>query len=144
MAIVALCPTTDGVHPFAGDVLAQLGSTPVVVPAPAPGARWISHVAGYLASTTGPIIVAIHGEQAVHAAAIGFARRAIHRPAIRYVLTDPRMPELGGDYGDWPDAPVIIVLSAEAPDYAVDAANQARLRGWTVVHSFLVEALSST
>jgi hypothetical protein len=53
------------------------------------------------------------------------------------------MPDLGGDYGDWPDAPVTVVLSQEAPDYALDAANQARLRGWSVLHGSITEALAA-
>jgi hypothetical protein len=142
MPTIAFCPTHDGEHPLAAAARNALTRTPIVVPAPAPDARWVAHTAGSLASTSDALVLVLHGEQAVHAAAIGFARKALRRPAVAYVLTDPRMPEFGGDYGDWPDAPVTVVLSDQAPDFALDAANQARLRGWTVVHTPLVDLLA--
>ena len=42
------------------------------------------------------------------------------------------MPKIGGDYSDWPDAPVTVVLTQEASDLAKEASLQAKLRGWKV------------
>ena len=44
------------------------------------------------------------GEAAIHAPALGFSRRSLRRPAVGYVLVDPVMPAIGGEYGDWPDS----------------------------------------
>jgi len=72
------------------------------------------------------------GRASVHAPALGFSRKALRSPAVGYYLVDPEMPTIGGEYGDWPDAPVTIVLTEDAPEYAREAARQAHLRGWAV------------
>jgi hypothetical protein len=77
-----------------------------------------------------------------HAPALGFSRRSLRRPAVGYVLVDPVLPTIGGDYGDWPDAPVTVIISDDPPEYAREAAMQSRLRGWTVTSESLQEVLT--
>lgn len=137
MPTVALLPHADG-SPLPGFDLTPRPFTVSAVPA---GIRWPAHVAGQLAGTRDDLVLVFFGEAAVHAPALGLARRALRRPAVGYVLVDPRMPTIGGEYGDWPDAPVTVVLRESAPDYARDAAMQARLRGWTVTPNALHEVL---
>ena len=93
----------------------------------------MAHVAAALSGTAEPLILVFSGEASVHAPALGFSRRSLRRPAVGYVLVDPRLPAVGGEYGDWPDAPVTVVLTSDADVLARDAALQAQLRGWTVV-----------
>ncbi len=140
MTSVALCPTEDAVSPFAASVTVK--PQPFVVSAPAQGSRWVSHVAAQLASTAEPLILVLTGRTAAHAPALGFSRRSLRRPAVGYVLVDPAMPEISADYGDWPDAPVTIVMSENAPDFAKEAALQARLRGWTITTDSLNDVLN--
>ncbi|MEY4492656.1 MAG: hypothetical protein RL355_5, partial [Actinomycetota bacterium] len=55
--------------------------------------------------------------------------------AVAYVLVDPVMPQVGGEYSDWPDAPVTVVITDSASESAKEASLQSRLRGWTVTNS---------
>lgn len=130
MATVAFLPTVDGINPFAQSV--QLKVSPFVVSPPATNVRWVAHVCGQLATTAEELILVFVGEESVHAPAVGFSRRSLHRPAVSYVLIDPVMPKIGGDYSDWPDAPVTVVLTDAASDTAKEASLQAKLRGWIV------------
>jgi len=50
------------------------------------------------------------------------------------------MPQVGGEYSDWPDAPVMVVITDLANESAKEASLQSRLRGWQVINS-LNEAL---
>ncbi|MEI6404629.1 MAG: hypothetical protein WCO64_02515 [Actinomycetes bacterium] len=139
MTSVAFCPLFDAVNPLALGI--QLRRQPIVVSAPSEASRWVTHVAAQLSHTADPLLLVFSGQTAIHAPAIGFSRRALRRPAIGYVLVDPAMPTIGGDYGDWPDAPVTVVLSDTPPDFAREASLQARLRGWTVTQDSLQDVL---
>lgn len=140
MSSVAFCPTLDSINPLVPSV--QLVKQPFIVSAPAQGVRWITHVAAQLATTAEPLILVFYGEAAVHAPALGFSRRSLRRPAVGYVLVDPAMPTIGGDYGDWPDAQVTVIISDDPPEYAREAAMQSRLRGWTVTSESLQDVLA--
>lgn len=138
MAVVAFLPTEDAVNPFANSV--SLATSPFVVEPPNPEAKWVSHVAAKLASTAEPLILVFNGQTCIHAPAIGFSRKSLRRPAVAYVLVDPVMPQVGGEYSDWPDAPVTVVITDLANESAKEASLQSRLRGWQVINS-LNEAL---
>ena len=140
MAPVAFCPDVDSVNPYANTF--ALPTAPYVVSPPQGDARWITHVAAQLASTAEPLILVFVGRPSVHAPALGFSRKALRSPAVGYYLIDPEMPTIGGEYGDWPDAPVTIVLTENAPEYAHEAARQAQLRGWKVSSEPLETLLS--
>lgn len=141
MAVVAYLPTADSVNPFA--TANQLKTSPFIISTPPQDVRWVSHVAAQLAKTAEPLVLVFVGEQSVHAPAIGFSRRSLSRPAVGYVLVDPVLPQIGGDYGDWPDAPVTVVLTEQASDLAKEAALQSRLRGWTVTYEELAKVLEN-
>ena len=141
MATIAFLPETDGVNTMLVQV--SLAKTPLVITPPADSVRWVTHVASQLASTAEPLILVFHGETSVHAPAIGFSRRSLRRPAVGYVLIDPVMPTIGGDYGDWPDAPVTVVITEAASESAKEASLQSRLRGWKVTTESPQEVLAA-
>jgi predicted Zn-dependent protease len=141
MAVVAYLPTADSVNPFAA--ANQLQTSPFIISAPPQDVRWVGHVAAQLSKTAEPLVLVFVGEQSVHAPAIGFSRRSLSRPAVEYVLVDPVMPQIGGEYGDWPDAPVTVVLTDQATELAKEAALQSRLRGWTVTNEDLNKVLEN-
>lgn len=151
MAVVAFLPTEDSVNPYSAKFSSaiqansgfELKQSPFVISPPPPNIRWVAHVAGQLAKTAEPLVLVFVGETAVHAPALGFSRRSLHRPAVGYVLIDPVMPQIGGDYGDWPDAPVTVVLTDDASDIAKEASLQSRLRGWQVTNSEVTEVLKN-
>ena len=140
MATVAFCPTLTDLNPYANTF--ELPTAHYVVTPPQGDARWVTHVAAQLAGTADALVLVFVGPASVHAPALGFSRKALRSPAIGYFLVDPQMPTIGGEYGDWPDAPVTIVLTPDAPEYARDAARQAQLRGWKVSSQPLKELLS--
>jgi hypothetical protein len=133
MAVVAFLPTDDSLNPFANSI--SLITSPFVVEPPSPEAKWVSHVAAKLASTAEPLVLVFNGPTSIHAPAIGFSRKSLRRPAVAYVLVDPVMPQVGGEYSDWPDAPVTVVITDSASESAKEASLQSRLRGWTVTNS---------
>ena len=141
MATIAFLPEIDCVNSVASRV--SLSVTPLVISPPSESVRWVTHVASQLASTAEPLVLVFHGEASVHAPAIGFSRRSLRRPAVGYVLIDPVMPTIGGDYGDWPDAPVTVVITDEANELAKEASLQSRLRGWKVTTDSPQEVLSA-
>lgn len=141
MALVAFCPTLDSVNPLVASV--QLPNQPMVIQPPIQTSLWVAHVAAALAKTAQPLILVFYGQASIHAPALGFSRRALRRPAVGYVLVDPEMPAVGGDYGDWPDAPVTVLISENAPEFAREAKMQSRLRGWEVSNLSLQEILTS-
>ncbi len=141
MATVAFCPTDTQEHPLARTV--SLKVAPFIITPPPANLRWINHVAANLAGTSEQLVLVFHGESSQYAPALGFSRKSLRCPAVGYVLVDPVMPQVGGDYGDWPDAPVTIVLTEDAPDYAQDAARSATLRGWQVTTDPLSVVLSN-
>ncbi|NBU32386.1 MAG: hypothetical protein EBS36_04370 [Actinobacteria bacterium] len=139
MATVAFCPTDTDINPHAKNINLQIA--PYVISPPPAGARWITHVAAQLAGTADSLILVFSGQTSQYAPALGFSRKALRSPAVGYILIDPVMPSIGGDYGDWPDAPVTIVLTEVAPEFALDAARQAKLRGWEVTREQLAQIL---
>ena len=139
MPTVALLPLIDGTATPRVVLKEQL----LIVPGPAGDVPWLAHVAQQLARTSDPLILVLQGQAAQFAPALGFSRRALRRPAVGYVLVDPVMPQIGGEYGDWPDAPVTVVLTPDANEVAHDASRQARLRGWQVVESTVIDALTA-
>ena len=141
MATIAFLPEIDSPNALASQI--TLAATPLVISPPTESVRWVTHVASQLASTAQPLILVFHGEASVHAPAIGFSRRSLRRPAVGYVLIDPVMPTIGGDYGDWPDAPVTVVITDAANDLAKEASLQSRLRGWKVTTDTPQEVLAA-
>lgn len=141
MATIAFLPEVDCINTVAARV--KLASVPLVVSAPTDSMRWVTHVAAQLAQTADPLVLVFHGETSIHAPAIGFSRRSLRRPAVGYVLIDPVMPTIGGDYGDWPDAPVTVVITEQANDLAKEASLQSRLRGWKVTTDSVQDVLAA-
>ena len=141
MPVVAFLPTLDATNPLSSSVV--LKTQPFVVDAPPSSMRWVTHVASQLAHTAEPLVLVFYGEASVHAPAIGFSRRALRRPAVHYILVDPTMPTIGGDYGDWPDAPVTVVITEDANVLAKEASLQSRLRGWKVTTEPVQEVLAA-
>ena len=140
MATIAFLPEIDCINTVAAQV--SLAATPLVISPPSESIRWVTHVASQLASTAEPLVLVFHGETSIHAPAIGFSRRSLRRPAVGYVLIDPVMPTIGGDYGDWPDAPVTVVITDSAGESAKEASLQSRLRGWKVTNDSTQQVLS--
>ncbi len=141
MATVAFCPTLDSTSPLKDTV--TLKENPFVVSPPTADIRWVAHVCSQLAQTAQPLVLVFYGETSVHAPAIGFSRKSLRRPAVAYVLVDPVMPQIGGEYGDWPDAPVTVVITDAAGPNAKEASMQSRLRGWTVTNESLQSVLAN-
>lgn len=135
MAVVAFLPTSDALNPYINTV--TLKNSPFVLNPPKPGISWVANVAAQLSKTAEQLVLVFQGEQSIHAPAIGFSRRSLRRPAVGYILIDPTMPQIGGDYGDWPDAPVTVILTDQATDLAKEASLQAKLRGWEISNSVL-------
>ncbi len=141
MATVAFCPTLDSINPLKDTV--TLKQSPFVISAPSGDVRWVAHVCSQLAQTGEPLVLVFYGDTSVHAPAIGFSRKSLRRPAVAYVLVDPVMPQIGGEYGDWPDAPVTVVITDAAGPNAKEASMQSRLRGWTVTNDSLQSVLAN-
>ncbi|CAB4330486.1 unannotated protein [freshwater metagenome] len=139
--MIALCPLDSGVDI---EIAATSKELPLLkVSTPPHGAAYVPHVCAELAKRLEPLVLVLHGTTAIHAPAIALSRRSLRSPAVHYVLVDPAMPVIGGDYGDWPDAPVTVILSEKPPEYAKEAALQARLRGWRITHESLAQVLES-
>jgi len=138
---IAFLPEVDCINTVAASV--KLANVPLVVSVPTESMRWVTHVAAELAHTADSLVLVFHGETSIHAPAIGFSRRSLRRPAAAYVLIDPVMPTIGGDYGDWPDAPVTVVITEDANDLAREASLQSRLRGWKVTTEPVQEVLAA-
>ena len=141
MATIAFLPEAGCINTVAAKV--KLPAVPLIVSAPTESIRWVTHVASELSRTAESLILVFHGEMSIHAPAIGFSRRSQRRPAVGYVLIDPVMPTIGGDFGDWPDAPVTVIITEQANDLAKEASLQSRLRGWTVTTDPMQEVLAS-
>jgi hypothetical protein len=138
---IAFLPEVDCINTVAAKV--KLPTVPLIVSAPTESMRWVTHVAAELAHTADSLVLVFHGETSIHAPAIGFSRRSLRRPAVAYVLIDPVMPTIGGDYGDWPDAPVTVIITEQANDLAREASLQSRLRGWKVTNDPVQEILTA-
>ncbi len=141
MTTLAFLPTSDSINPWAARI--QVSKNPFVVSQPREDVRWVTHVCGELASTAEPLILIFDGDSSVHAPAVGFSRKSLRRPAVGYVLIDPVLPAIGGDYGDWPDAPVNVVITQPDTDRARETNLQARLRGWKISQNNVQEILGA-
>ena len=141
MATIAFLPEVDCINTVVAKV--KLADVPLVVSAPTEAMRWVTHVASELSHTGDSLVLIFNGEMSIHAPAIGFSRRSLRRPAVGYILIDPVMPTIGGDYGDWPDAPVTVVITQDANDLAKEASLQSRLRGWKVTTDSVQEVLAA-
>ena len=84
------------------------------------------------ASPSAPLLLVFTGAAAAQAPFVGFAERSARRAVGGYVLVDPVLPRPGA-VSDWPDAPVIVIVTATADDDTRSAAHGARLRGWEVL-----------
>ena len=93
-------------------------------------AEWVARcaVAMLAADLPGPVLLVATGAAGTHLPALGFAQRAARRPVAGYLLVDAEPPRVEGD---WPDAPVTVLLTLGAPDQ--DRAADARRRGWEVL-----------
>ena len=141
MATIAFLPEADCINTVAAKV--KLPAVPLIVSAPPESMRWVTHVASELSHTGDSLVLVFHGEMSIHAPAIGFSRRSLRRPAVGYILIDPVMPTIGGHYGDWPDAPITVVITQDANDLAKEASLQSRLRGWNVTTDSVQEVLAA-
>ncbi|MGI9196868.1 MAG: hypothetical protein ACR2KE_05335 [Candidatus Nanopelagicales bacterium] len=83
------------------------------------------------ADPAGPLLLVISGPACAQAPHLGFAQRAARRSVAGYVLVDPALPRPGA-VPDWPDAPVVVVVTPNADADTRTAALGARLRGWEV------------
>ena len=77
-----------------------------------------------------PLLLVLAGRWCANAPSLGFAQRSARRAIAGYVLVDPVLPPVGGD---WPDAPVTVVVTPNADADTRSAALGARLRGWEVI-----------
>lgn len=84
------------------------------------------------ASPATPVLLVFTGPAAAQAPFLGFAQRSARRAVGGYVLVDPVLPRPGA-VSDWPDAPVTVIVTAEADEDTRSAALGARLRGWEVL-----------
>ncbi len=141
MPALAFLPTIDSQNPWVAQV--RLAATPFVISAPQQGVRWVTHVCGELAKTAEPLVLIFDGESSVHSPAVGFSRKSLRRPAIGYVLIDPVLPTVGGEYGDWPDAPVTVIITQPDTDRARETNLQARLRGWKITNDSVQSVLNT-
>jgi hypothetical protein len=78
-----------------------------------------------------PLVLVCTGPFAAFTPHLGFAQRAARRSVAGYVLINPVLPAPGA-VSDWPDAPVHVVITPDAPATVLDVERAAHLRGWTV------------
>lgn len=97
-----------------------------------PDDQWTARVSLDIAAAIleAPVLLVLAGAAAVHAPGLGFAQRSARRAVAGYALVDPVLPAVGGD---WPDAPVTVILTPYADADTRSAALGARLRGWEVL-----------
>ena len=99
-----------------------------------PAEQWTARVALDInaAQPEPPLLLVFSGEAGRQAPSLGFAQRSARRAVGGYVLVDPVLPRPGAA-PDWPDAPVTVIVTAEADDETRSQALGARLRGWDVI-----------
>lgn len=139
MPTFAFCPTSDGEFPGARGFV--LKDAPHIVPAAPSNVPYVAHTAAALAKTADALVLVLSGSACVHAPALGFSRRALRRPCLGYLLINPELPQVGGDYSDWPDAPINVLVTDE--NFDASALSQIRLRGWKLHSGTIQEALDS-
>jgi hypothetical protein len=103
-------------------------------------AAWVADqaVAITAAQVLGPLILVSSGPANAGLAALGFSQRAARRSVVAYVLLGGPLPDPSRAGTDWPDAPVLYV----ANDPQGPGASAARLRGWTILDSDPIAAVS--
>ena len=99
-----------------------------------PSEQWTARVALDInaAQPEPPLLLVFSGDACLQAPSLGFAQRSARRAVGGYVLVDPLLPRPGAA-PDWPDAPVTVIVTAEADDETRSQALGARLRGWDVI-----------
>ena len=99
-----------------------------------PAEQWTARVALDInaAQPEPPLLLIFSGDAGLQAPSLGFAQRSARRAVGGYVLIDPVLPRPGAA-PDWPDAPVTVIVTADADDDTRSQALGARLRGWDVV-----------
>lgn len=85
-----------------------------------------------------PLILVAVGQAIRGLPALGLSQRAARHNVVGYVLVDGGPPPASRSGVDWPDAPVLYVMSSDGPTAGLAAA---RLRGWVTVHGDPVEAI---
>ena len=125
---VVLTPGAPSIDPAPGVAVLDLSESHV------PGDSWTAQVALaiHAQGPTPPLVLVFGGPACVHAPHLGFAQRSARRSVSAYVLVDPVLPAPGAA-PDWPDAPVIVVVTPDADSDTRSAALGARLRGWEVL-----------
>ncbi|MEZ5117587.1 MAG: hypothetical protein R2737_15100 [Candidatus Nanopelagicales bacterium] len=154
---VVLCPPAPGAPPYdRASVAAALAAAGIAVLAPdvpdledevaergiaVATAHWVAELAVALGSArpAEPVLLVAHGAGGPMLPALGFSQRAARRSVCGYVLVDGTLPR-HGIAPDWPDAPVVALVSTSASDEVRAEALQARLRGWEVVEDADVPA----
>lgn len=103
-------------------------------------AGWVADQAvAITASARGvPLILVAVGQATRGLPALGLSQRAARHNVIGYVLVDGGPPPANRSGVDWPDAPVLYVVSPDGPAAGLSAAH---LRGWVTVQSDPVEAI---
>lgn len=103
-------------------------------------AAWVADqaVAITAAQAAGPLILVSSGPANAGLAALGFSQRAARRSVVAYILLGGPLPDPSRAGTDWPDAPVIYVDH----DPQGPGASAARLRGWTILDSDPIAAVS--
>ena len=153
---VVLCPALDADAPDGSrrELAAALSACdiPVVIPHRQAGAvtepddtrlgmaAWVADqaVAITAAQVDGPLILVSSGPANAGLVALGFSQRAARRSVVAYVLLGGPLPDPSRSGADWPDAPVIYVdHDAQGPH-----GPAARLRGWTILDSEPIAAVS--
>lgn len=146
MAIASVVLTPGSAYPVPG-ALSVEGDAPAeaersdggLADSPAWTARTALGIAA--ASPEPPLLLVFTGPAATLAPHVGFAQRSARRAVGGYVLVDPVLPRPGA-VSDWPDAPVTVVITANADADTRSAALGARLRGWDVLEGDAAELIA--
>ena len=104
-----------------GSAYAVAGAVDLSGDAPAES-EWTARTALAIAaaSPATPVLLVFTGAAAAQAPFLGFAQRSARRAVGGYVLVDPVLPRPGA-VSDWPDAPVIVIVSAAATAASIPA-----------------------
>jgi hypothetical protein len=126
IATLVLGPTDSGADvPGGGD--------PATVDDRLAVAGWVADqaIAITAARLSGPLLLVAHGAATRGVPALAMSQRAARHNVVGYVLVDGAPPQPGRAGQDWPDAPVLSVLSPSGDPATL---RTARLRGWLTVH----------
>lgn len=141
--IPVLAPTAAAAPPAAAEPPAAPGSAaPAGVDERLAIAGWVADQAITITASApdAPLLLVAVGQATRGLPALGLSQRAARHNVVAYVLVDGAPPPAGRSGVDWPDAPVLYVVSPEGPDAGLVAAG---LRGWVTVHGDPVDAIVS-